>query len=83
VKGSSSLLAALLALLAAAPARAADYAGPMIDAHSHVPNAVAIDAYVEAMKRHNVARVVLLGVGGIQKEDPAWLAPPRGSTRTG
>jgi len=73
VKGSSSLLAALLALFAAAPARAVDYAGPMIDAHSHVPNATAIDAYVEAMKRHNVARVVLLGVGGIQKEDPAWL----------
>ena len=73
MKGSSSLLAALLALFAAAPARAADYAGPMIDAHSHVPNATAIDAYVEAMKRQNVARVVLLGVGGVQKEDPAWI----------
>ena len=73
MKGSSSLLAALLALLAAAPARAADYAGPLIDAHAHVSSAGAIDAYVEAMKRHNVARVVLLGVGGVQKEDPAWI----------
>ena len=29
-----------------------------------MPNAVAIDTYVEAMKRHNVGKVVLLGVGG-------------------
>ena len=73
MKGSSSLLAGLLALLAAAPARAADYAGPLIDAHSHLSSARAIDAYVEAMKRHNVAKVVLLGVGGVQKEDAAWI----------
>jgi predicted TIM-barrel fold metal-dependent hydrolase len=59
--------------LAAAPAWSADYGGPMIDAHSHVPNATAIDAYVTAMKRHNVLKVVLLGVGGLQKEDTAWL----------
>ena len=59
--------------LAAAPAWSADYGGPMIDAHSHVPNATAIDAYVAAMKRHNVLKVVLLGVGGLQKEDTAWL----------
>jgi predicted TIM-barrel fold metal-dependent hydrolase len=39
-----------------------------------VPNATAIDAYVEAMKRHDVRRVVLLGVGGAQKDDPAWIA---------
>ena len=26
------------------------------------------------MRRHGVTRVVLLGVGGAQKEDPAWLA---------
>ena len=71
---SSSLLAALIVLLATGPARAADYAGPLIDAHSHLPNAKAIDAYVEAMKRHNVAKVVLLGVGGVQKEDTAWIA---------
>jgi predicted TIM-barrel fold metal-dependent hydrolase len=67
--------ALLLAVLAtAAPARAADYAGPLIDAHSHVPNAAAIDAYVAAMKRHEVVKVVLLGVGGVQKNDAAWIA---------
>lgn len=64
----------LAVLLAAGGARAADYSGPLIDAHAHVPNATAIDAYVAAMKRHNVARVVLLGVGGVQKDDRAWIA---------
>ena len=59
--------------LVASAARAADYGGPLIDAHSHLPNATAIDAYVAAMKRHNVAKVVLLGVGGVQKDDTAWL----------
>jgi len=65
---------ALLAMLAAAPASAADYAGPLVDAHSHIPNATAIDAYVAAMKRHNVTKVILLGVGGAQKDDAAWIA---------
>jgi len=65
---------AIVALVSLAPAAgAADYAGPLIDAHSHVSNAKAIDAYVEAMKRHDVRRVVLLGVGGVQKDDPAWI----------
>jgi predicted TIM-barrel fold metal-dependent hydrolase len=68
-------VAAVLACLAArAPARAADYTGRLVDAHSHVPNATAIDAYVDAMKRHNVSKVILLGVGGAQKDDPAWIA---------
>jgi len=74
---SSSLRLAVLALLAVAlatPARAADYAGRLIDAHSHLPSAQAIDAYVAAMKRHDVAKVVLLGVGGVQKDDAAWIA---------
>ena len=67
-------LLAILTLAALAPAAgAADYAGPLIDAHSHVPSAKAIDAYVDAMKRHDVRRVVLLGVGGVQKDDPAWI----------
>ena len=67
--------AAVVALgLLAADAAAADYAGPLIDAHSHVSSATAIDAYVEAMKRHDVRRVLLLGVGGVQKDDPAWIA---------
>ena len=75
--GSSSarlVLLTLLALALATPARAADYAGRLIDAHAHLPNARAIDAYVAAMKRHDVARVVLLGVGGAQKDDAAWIA---------
>jgi predicted TIM-barrel fold metal-dependent hydrolase len=69
-----ALLGVLLLLLSMAPAVAAEYAGPIVDAHSHVPSASAIDAYVAAMKRHNVARVVLLGVGGIQKHDGAWIS---------
>ncbi|PYN74665.1 MAG: hypothetical protein DMD96_29600 [Candidatus Rokuibacteriota bacterium] len=61
------------AVLRMGPAWGADYGGPLIDAHSHVPNATAIDAYVAAMKRHNVVKVVLLGVGGLQKDDTIWL----------
>lgn len=69
-------LAITLALVVApaGTAVAADYAGPLIDAHSHVSSATAIDAYVAAMKRHDVAKVVLLAVGGVQKDDAAWLA---------
>src|ERR1051325_7083676 len=66
-------LALLLVICAAGPA-AAEYTGPIIDAHSHVPNAAAIDAYVGAMKKHNITKVVLLGVGGVQKDDVAWIA---------
>lgn len=68
------VLTLVLALLVPGAAAAADYAGPLIDAHSHVPNAAAIEAYVAAMKRHNVSKVVLLGVGGVQKEDAEWIA---------
>jgi predicted TIM-barrel fold metal-dependent hydrolase len=82
---SSSQLSLVLALGLAAlvcgtpgfvrdAADAADYQGPVVDAHSHVPNAGAIDAYVAAMKKHNIAKVVLLGVGGVQKDDVAWIA---------
>jgi predicted TIM-barrel fold metal-dependent hydrolase len=67
------VLSLLLALLAPGVA-AADYSGPLIDGHSHIPNAAAINAYVAAMKRHNVSKVVLLGVGGVQKEDTEWIA---------
>jgi predicted TIM-barrel fold metal-dependent hydrolase len=66
------MAAALLCLTSAA--WAADYTGPLIDAHSHVSSAQAIDAYVAAMKRHDIRKVVLLGVGGVQKEDAAWIA---------
>jgi predicted TIM-barrel fold metal-dependent hydrolase len=64
----------LAALLASASPAVAEYAGPIVDAHSHVPNGAAIDAYVAAMKRHNVTRVILLGVGGVQKDDAGWIA---------
>lgn len=68
------LLGGLAVALAPRSAVAAPYTGPLIDAHSHVPSATAIDAYAEAMKRHDVARVLLLGVGGVQKDDAAWIA---------
>lgn len=68
------LVSLLLVLLLPAGAAAADYAGPLIDAHSHLPTAKAIEAYVAAMKRHNISKVVLLGVGGVQKEDAQWIA---------
>jgi predicted TIM-barrel fold metal-dependent hydrolase len=67
------VLAVVFTLLSLEPGWGADYTGPLIDAHSHVPNATAIDAYVAAMKRHHVVKVILLGVGGVQKDDPAWL----------
>jgi predicted TIM-barrel fold metal-dependent hydrolase len=64
----------LAALFLCAPAQAAEYKGRIVDAHSHVSSATAIDAYVAAMKRHNVTNVVLLGVGAVQKDDEAWIA---------
>jgi predicted TIM-barrel fold metal-dependent hydrolase len=67
----SALLVA--AIVSAATAAGAGYAGPIIDAHAHLPSAEAIEAYVQAMKRHNVVKVVLLGVGGVQKDDLAWI----------
>jgi predicted TIM-barrel fold metal-dependent hydrolase len=66
-------LALLVALALAGPAWAADYTGPLIDAHSHLPDATAIDAYVAAMKRHNVRKVVLLGVGSVQPDEAEWI----------
>jgi predicted TIM-barrel fold metal-dependent hydrolase len=68
-----TLFGLLLVVAAPLPAAATEYTGPIIDAHSHVPNATAIDAYVAAMKRHNITKVVLLGVGGVQKDDVAWI----------
>lgn len=68
------LLGAVAVALTPRISAAAPYTGPLIDAHSHVPNATAIDAYVEAMKRHDVGKVVLLGVGGVQKDDAVWIA---------
>jgi predicted TIM-barrel fold metal-dependent hydrolase len=53
---------------------AAPYAGPLIDAHSHLNGPEAIEPLVRAMDRHRILRVALLGVGGVQKDDPAWIA---------
>ena len=70
------ILAVALLLPCAAPPAAAEalYPGPLIDAHSHLPNLQVLDAYVAAMKRHNVGKVLLLGVGGVQKQDTEWIA---------
>ncbi len=68
----AAVLCAIALIALTAPARA-DYTGPIIDAHSHLPRADAIDVLVDAMKRHNIVKVVLLGVGGVQKEDLAWI----------
>jgi predicted TIM-barrel fold metal-dependent hydrolase len=63
-----------LGLLPARGARAATpYGGPLIDAHSHLPGPDALGPLVAAMDRHRIARVALLGVGGVQKDDAAWI----------
>ena len=49
------------------------YAGPLIDAHSHLHGPDAIQPLVAAMDRHRIERVALLGVGGVQKDDAAWI----------
>lgn len=77
VRSRGHVLVVGLALLLSGPAAAgaqAPYRGPLIDAHSHLPSLQVLDAYVAAMKRHNVSKVVLLGVGGVQKLDVEWIA---------
>ena len=76
MKVRGALIFALVLILAAPlAARAqAPYRGPLIDAHSHLPKLQVLDAYVAAMKRHNVGKVLLLGVGGVQKQDVEWIA---------
>jgi len=76
MKVRGAIIFALLLILAAplAAASQAPYQGPLIDAHSHLPNPQVLEAYVAAMKRHNVGKVVLLGVGGVQKQDVEWIA---------
>jgi Tat protein secretion system quality control protein TatD with DNase activity len=72
----TTALAALvvLALISVgAVARAEEYTGPIIDAHSHLSGPRVIDEYVEAMRQNNVIRVILLGLGGAQKQDPLWI----------
>ncbi len=49
------------------------YTGPLIDAHSHLPNLQVLPPLIAAMDRHQITRVALLGVGGVQKDDLAWI----------
>jgi predicted TIM-barrel fold metal-dependent hydrolase len=64
--------------LGAFPARrvwsAAPYSGPLIDAHSHLNAPEVVEPLIAAMDRHRIARVAILGVGGVQKDDPAWIS---------
>jgi predicted TIM-barrel fold metal-dependent hydrolase len=69
-----ALVVVALLVVSVAPASAADpYAGPLIDAHSHLPGLQALETLVAAMDRHKIGRVALLGVGGLQKDDAAWI----------
>jgi predicted TIM-barrel fold metal-dependent hydrolase len=69
-----ALLAVALLVASVAPVAAAEpYTGPLIDAHSHLPGPQALDALIAAMDRHGIGRVALLGVGGVQKDDAAWI----------
>jgi predicted TIM-barrel fold metal-dependent hydrolase len=67
------LLALAVTAVSHSPAAAEPYAGPLIDAHSHLPSLAALDALIAAMDRNRVARVALLGVGGVQKDDLSWI----------
>jgi predicted TIM-barrel fold metal-dependent hydrolase len=67
-------VASVVLALGIARSSAAEYTGPLVDAHSHVSSASVVDAYAAAMKRHGVTKVLLLGVGGVQKDDPTWIA---------
>jgi predicted TIM-barrel fold metal-dependent hydrolase len=51
----------------------APYAGPLVDAHSHLPGPAVLDGLLQAMDRHRVSRVALLGVGGLQPRDLEWI----------
>jgi hypothetical protein len=53
---------------------ATPYAGPLIDAHSHLNAPETIEPLVAALDRHKIAKVALLGVGGVQQDDAAWIA---------
>lgn len=71
---TSGLASVLLAFaLTSSVAAAEPYRGPVIDAHSHLPNPQALEPLLAAMDRHRITRVALLGVGGVQKDDLAWI----------
>jgi predicted TIM-barrel fold metal-dependent hydrolase len=72
-----TLVAALLTLIAtgtiAAGANRGEYRGRLIDVHTHLTDATAIDAYVAGMKRHRIARVIVLGAGDARPSEARWL----------
>lgn len=70
----TSLVTVISLWLAGVAGAQTPYAGPIIDTHSHLSGPKVIDAYVDAMRENNVTRVILLGVGGAQKDDAAWIA---------
>src|SRR3972149_4912978 len=76
MKVRGAIIFALLLILAAplAAASQAPYQGPLIDAHSHLPNPQALEANGAATTRHKGGKVVLLGVGGVQKQGVEWIA---------
>jgi predicted TIM-barrel fold metal-dependent hydrolase len=69
----ASLFGLVLALLPTAAVRAEPYGGPLIDIHSHLPNPQVLEPLIAAMDRHRISRVGLLGVGGVQRDDQAWI----------
>jgi len=68
------MLAAFAALFLWVGPAGAQYRGPLIDAHSHLPNLQVLDGYVRAMAKHDIQKVLFLGVGGLQKQDVEWIA---------
>jgi len=70
----AAVVGLILLGFAASPFAETSYTGPIIDSHSHLSGPKVIDAYVDAMRENNVTRVILLGLGGVQKDDPAWIA---------
>ncbi|MGH7322823.1 MAG: amidohydrolase family protein [Candidatus Rokuibacteriota bacterium] len=69
-----TLLLVVLAWMRGLGAVAAEpYTGPLIDAHSHLPSLQMLPTLIAAMDRHRITQVALLGVGGVQKDDLAWI----------
>jgi len=74
VSSRTALATVSVWLVMAVSAVAGPYTGPLIDAHFHLSGPKVIDGFVDAMRENNVSRVIILGVGGVQREDPVWIA---------
>ncbi len=70
----AGLLVAVATLVLWMGSATAEYRGPIVDGHSHLPNVQVMDTYVQAMARHKIQKVLLLGVGGVQKKAAQWIA---------